>query len=630
MRITTSKASRGREGGARGFSRRARLTSLAAAGLTISLSTALVGSPASGATRDAADTPALGMSPCCSWGTSWSYNVYSPIALGIGDGYVFQRLAEEDYPSLTQFTPQLATSWKVSGNTLTLHLRTGVNWQNGQPFTSKDVYDTILLDGTNETAFWDDVAGVAAPNSSTVVITLRPGTSPVLFEDALFTLTFIYPSSVYGSVITPNLESQEVAYYKVYATNVAAADKMPQYKAISAVFNKLVALPVSLSDYIGTGPFRLTAINTSVAKMVKWDGFYGASKVHVPAMTYYNNPNEAIYPQLFSGAADFSNVYMPTPILDRWLHTPGANMALTKAFGFQMEFNDAKYPLNLTKVRQALAYVIPRNLMVDAAYGTSPYAGGTVATPPDGLPGYNNAQYLTPKQVASLNPYNVNPAKATALLDSVGFKKKGGTWYTPKGAKFTLTLYANSATSDIVTSFTSAAKALTAFGIPSSVVAEQGAVLAEQEGKGDFQVAAELNGSVNPLENFEYMLGPGNNYPTLGNYAGDRSMGFGPVVDVPGLGKVNVSATIAKEYETVGPGPEMNALTWDWARLVDQQVPYLWYATKVYQFPFSTAHYTDYPPLNSQHTSALWNIIGEDMGPGIALAMEEGYIRPKA
>ena len=570
------------------------------------------------------------MSPCCSWGTSWSYNQYSPINLGIGDGYTFQRLAEEDYPSLTQFTPQLATSWKISGNTFTLHLRTGVNWQNGQPFTSKDVYDTILLDGTNETAFWDDVAGITAPNSSTVVIQLRPGISPVLFEDALFTLTFIFPSSVYGSVITPNLEKDEVAYYQEYATNVSAADKMPQYKAISAVFSKLVALPVSLSQYIGTGPFKLTAINTSVAKMVKWDGFYGASKIYVPSMTYYNNPNQAIYPQLFSGAADFSNVYMPTPILDRWLHTPGANVALTKAFGFQMEFNDARYPLNITAVRQALAYVIPRTLMVDAAYGTSPYAGATVATPPDGLPGYNNSQYLTPKQVASLNPYNVNPTKATSLLESVGFKKKGGTWYTPKGAKFTLTLYANSATSDIVTSFTSAAKALSAFGIPSSVVAEQGAVLAEQEGKGNFQVAATLNGSVNPLENFQYLLGSGNNYPTLGNYAGARSLGFGPVANVPGLGKVNIPATIDKEYETVGPGPKMNSLTWDWARLVNQQVPYLWYATKVYQFPFSTSHYTDYPPLSSKHTSPIWNIVGEDMGPGIALAMEDGYIRPKA
>lgn len=50
------------------------------------------------------------------------------------------------------------------------------------------------------------------------------------------------------------------------------------------------------------------------------------------------------------------------------------------------------------------------------------------------------------------------------------------------------------------------------------------------------------------------MLGPISNYPTLGNYAGDRALGFGPVVDVPGLGKVSVSETIAKEYETVPPG----------------------------------------------------------------------------
>jgi hypothetical protein len=70
--------------------------------------------------------------------------------------------------------------------------------------------------------------------------------------------------------------------------------------------------------------------------------------------------------------------------------------------------------------------------------------------------------------------------------------------------------------------------------------------------------------------------------------------------DVPASLVIGDQPGQIKEYETVGPGPEMNALTWDWARLVGQQVPYLWYATKVYQFPFSTTHYTDYPPLNSK------------------------------
>lgn len=621
----------GRVGSGSQKRRQKRVGRTAAALLGSSLLAAGCGVTASKPTAvaEASSVRPLGMSPCCSWGTSWSYNPYSPIGLGIGDGYVFQRLAEEDYPSLTSFTPQLATSWGLVGNKFTLHLRTGVKWQDGRPFTSKDVYDTILLDGTNETAFWDDVAGVSAPNSSTVVVTLRPGVSEALFEDSLFTSTFIYPSSVYGGVITPGLLGDEVAYYKVYATNASAAAKMPQYKAISGVFTKLESLKVSLGQYFGTGPFRLTAINTFEAKMVKWPGFYDAKNIHVPSMTYYDNPNPAIYPQLYSGVADFSNVYMPATILTRWFKTKGAHMALTRAFGYQMEFNDAQYPLNLVQVRQALAYVMPRKLMIDAAYGTSSYAGGTVATPPDGVAGYTNAAYLTPKELASLNPYNVNDARATSLLKSVGFKKKGGQWYTAKGKQFTLTMYTNSATTDITTSFESAAEALTAFGIKSSVTGEQGAELSQQIGKGDFQVAEGLNGTVDPLDDFNDLLGPGNDYPSLGTYKGDRSLGFGPVVDVPGLGRVNVPATIYKEAETVGPGPEMDRLTYDWARVVDEELPYLWYGTKVYQFPFSTLHYTDFPPLSSQHTSALWNIIGNDMGPGIALAMEEGYIRPK-
>lgn len=611
------------------LSRPAKRLSFVATCLAVALTAAACGSTSSGTASSGGSTSHyLAFSPCCSWGTTWSYNAYNADALGIADYLIDLPLAVQNYPSLTSFTPELAQSWSASGDSLTVHLRPGVKWQNGQTVTSKDVYDTVLLDGTDGAAFWNDITNVTTPNTSTVVFTLRSGEPTVLAEDDLFDNLFVFPSSVYGKFVTSSLKNDEVAYFKEDATDPTAASKMSQYKAMGTLFRKLAAAPVG--TLVGDGPFKLDGITTSEARLVKWSGYWDASKVHVPGIDYYNQQNSGIYPQLFSGTAQFSNVYLPPSIIKKWEATPDSHTALPLAFGFVLEFNDAKYPLNETKVRQALAYVINRPTITDAAYGTSVNRGGTASVTPDGLPPNIQSLYLSKSQIASLNTYATNAAKATSLLESAGFHKRNGQWIMPNGQPFTMNLVANSATSDVVTSFTSASKELTSFGIHTSVSALEGAEVTTEQYDGSFDAISVFDGSDNPLGIYNSMLGTGNNFLTLGNYAGKRGMGFGPVQNVPGLGRVNVPATITREESSVAPGAQMDKLVYDWARLVDQQVPYLWYATKVYQFSYSTKDFTGWPPLNAQHTSPVWNIVSGNMEAGILVALNDGYIRPKA
>lgn len=200
----------------------------------------------------------------------------------------------------------------------------------------------------------------------------------------------------------------------------------------------------------------------------------------------------------------------------------------------------------------------------------------------------------------------------------------------PNGHPFTLTFVFNSATSDAVEVATVAAKALTAFGIPSGVDATQGSTVTSDELDGNFEVGETNVGGVDPLLYFEEYLGGGNNFPTLGNYAGKRGMGFGPTADVPGLGSVNIPQTITKEEADTGPGPSMNRLVWDWARLVNQQVPYLQYGTKGYQFPFSTRSYVDWPPLNNKAPNRYWRMVAlGNSNVALAVMFESGYVRPR-
>ncbi|MCL6091417.1 MAG: hypothetical protein M1435_00485, partial [Actinobacteria bacterium] len=89
---------------------------------------------------------------------------------------------------------------------------------------------------------------------------------------------------------------------------------------------------------------------------------------------------------------------------------------------------------------------------------------------------------------------------------------------------------------------------------------------------------------------------------------------------------VNVSQAIDREEVVTPPGPVMDRLVWDWARLVNEQVPYLWYATKVYQLSYSTSQFSDWPA----QTSPLWDIMSANRDAGLVLAITEGYLRPRS
>ncbi len=615
---------------------------LAAAGVAVIalVAAACTGSSGGSGSSGGGTGAYLKWAPCCSWGTTWSLNWYSPISLGIGEGLIQLPLAVEDDPSLTSFTPQLATSWTVSGDTLTINLRSGVNWQNGKPVTSTDVLDTFVLNGLGGaggvtaaagTGGWSYISSVSAPTATQVVVSTRPGTNMTLLEDELLPAT-ILPSSTYGQFVTPSLEQDDAAYYAEDTKNPAAANKMPQYAAMQAAYKQVAA--DNVPKLIGDGPFELKAIDTAEAILVKWPGFYDAANIHVPGIDFLNDQNQGIYPLLLGGQADFSNVYMSPAILKEWESTSGSNTAIPEGFTFSMVFNSHAYPLNITAVRQALAYVIPRANMVSSAYGGSSVKdrGGVQNTVVDGLPSYLNSLYLTQSQIASLNPYPVDAAQAAALLKSAGFRQSGGRWIMPNGKPFTLSLLVNSANSDIVSSYDEAASALTAFGIPSSLDATQGTIVNEDLFNGDFQVSIYLKGGPNPLyNNIDQILGSIGNFESVGSYAGDSGVGFGPTMTVPGLGTVNVPATIDQESETVGPGTQLNTLVYDWAKLINQQVPYITYATKVYQFPYSSQHFTDWPPMNAQGTSTLWDILGQgNLSQGLSLMLEAGDIRPKS
>jgi peptide/nickel transport system substrate-binding protein len=127
-------------------------------------------------------------------------------------------------PSWDEVEPALAETWDISedGLTYTFHLRQGVAWHDGTPFTSADVlftyktlltkavgsiYATKLLAIAGAQEFFDgtatDLTGVTAPDDNTVVFTLNEPFAPFVFS--VLSNHSIIPEHVWSSKTAEDL-----------------------------------------------------------------------------------------------------------------------------------------------------------------------------------------------------------------------------------------------------------------------------------------------------------------------------------------------------------------------------------------------------------------------------------------
>lgn len=551
------------------------------------------------------------------WGTSWSFNPFNPSFFGNIYAYAFLPLAFAQPPKYAGgYTPQLATSWSVSPSAVTVHLRPSARWQDGKPLTSADVVTTLLLQGTNGNSIWEDITGARAAGPHTVVVTLRHGASARAVLDTLLGV-YPVPASEYGQFVTPGLQKDLVSYWANYSKSGTSAATTPAGKAVTAAFTKLSKY--APKRFIGDGPFRLTNISTSAAILKRWSGFWDAKKIHVPTFEVIATGSGAItYGDLISHRVNLSQSGETWLLLKKWRAGQGNGWAVMPNYAaFALYFNSRHYPLNMVGVRRAIAYVINRPKVESLAGYAHIYLPDRI---PDGLTNSTTDAYFSAKQRQQLNSYPTDPAKAAKTLTALGFHKRGGEWYTPKGQQFTLTLDGPAGWQDSVSQCLVMGRMLTAFGIKTTVTAvEQPAYWSYQtEGRYDLDWGWAQQG-LNPLAGYSNAL-VNQNFVSKS----EPGMGFGPVAKVPGLGTVNIVSTLKTQSTNVGPGTTLNRLAWDWARFVNSQLPYIAFGDRLQQVDYVTSQYKDWPPRSSPQ----WQVLGINMSGGIVMMMEKGEIRP--
>jgi peptide/nickel transport system substrate-binding protein len=315
------------------------------------------------------------------------------------NGLVYNGLLR--YDKNLQLEGVLAESWEISADnlTFTFHLRKGVKWHDGAPFTSADVLFTyrMYIDPQVPTSYAEDfkqVARAEAPDDFTFRVTYHQPYAPALES--------------WGTPIHPRhlLEGKDIT-------------KSPLSRA-----------PV------GTGPFRFVEWKAGEKLVLEANPDYYDGRPYLRRVVYRVIPDSSTqFLELQSGGLDFMGL---TPIqFATQTDTPAFRRGFHKyrylGFGYSyLGYNLRKPLFQDLRVRQAIAYAIDKQELIDGVLlglgqaATGPYKPDTWVYNPN------------------VKRYPHDPAAARALLEEAGWRDGDGDGVRERnGQKLAFTIVTN-------------------------------------------------------------------------------------------------------------------------------------------------------------------------------------------
>src|SRR5438309_3615064 len=284
--------------------------------------------------------------------------------------------------------PDLAESMPTTssdGKTVTVKLRSGVKFHNGDPLTSADVkytFDRIIDTKTAAVArsFFADVDTITAPDATTVVFNLK----------------------------TPNA-----------ALLADMAD--PKTGIVSKKIGEANADLSKKETAIGSGPFKLAEwVPDNYMRFEANKDYYVTGQPYLDGIRINVVPDEtSITAALRTKAADMGIIF-DAKVARTLRSETGVILSAKPSLGYNLLFvNTKRPPFDNLKVRQAIAYAIDRKAIIDAvAFGEGEVTGpvapalANYALPTSQYPLYTR-DVAKAKQL--LQEANVGPVSFTIL-----------------------------------------------------------------------------------------------------------------------------------------------------------------------------------------------------------------------
>jgi peptide/nickel transport system substrate-binding protein len=277
--------------------------------------------------------------------------------------------------------PELAASMPTTssdGKTVTVKIRSGVKFHNGDPLTSADVkytFDRIILPANAAVArsFFGDVDTITATDPTTVVFNLK----------------------------TPN--AALIAYMAHPNTGIVS-------KKIGEANTDLSKKETA----IGSGPFKLVEwVPDNYMRFEANKDYYVSGQPYLDGIRINVVPDEtAITAALRTKAADMA-VVVDAKVARTLRNESGVTLSAKPSLSYNLLFvNTKRPPLDNLKVRQAIAYGIDRKAIIDAvAFGEAEQTGPIA-------PGLTN--YALPISQYPIYNYDINRAKQLLQEANVG------------------------------------------------------------------------------------------------------------------------------------------------------------------------------------------------------------------
>lgn len=309
-----------------------------------------------------------------------------------------------------ELIPWLATGyqWGENNQTLTLTLRKGVQWSDGEPFGAKDVASTfkMLMDHP-------DISGI-------------PGYSNLLSD---------WLNTYVSDISTPDAFRIELRFQTV---NTLAIYRLATVSIVPKHIWGQLPSPKDFvnPDPVGTGPFtEVTVFEDTQAgferilQLERNPYYWQESKPYIQGVRISYRHEDKTLEDLAQGKLDWASIEIPD-IQKKFLDIDPSYfevLADTYYMNF-LQLNTSRPPFDIPEVRKAISMGIDRQQIVDTI--SQGYVEPANAT---GL-GDRFKSWWSEAAISAGTWVETSAFQANALLDNLGFKKGAdGTRMTPEG-----------------------------------------------------------------------------------------------------------------------------------------------------------------------------------------------------